>query len=114
MLTLLMTTITNNSDQLTLLIGKITAVFEVAFVAVKLLKVVLRSILAGVENTDGRFARFINGIYKALTYFERNSDKTIKEINERNAHRLKYGCKSETAAPIEDNAAETDEDAEEG
>lgn len=109
MLTLLMTAITNNTDKITLIIGKVTAVFEVLFIAVKLLKVLLKSVLAGISNTQSRFARFINGVYKGLTYFERNADKTIKEINDHNVKRLADG-KDSAENTIEDDSADEDED----
>lgn len=109
MLTLLMTTITNNTDKITLIIGKITAAFEVLFIAVKLLKVFLKSVLAGISNTQSRFARFINGVYKGLTYFERNADKTIKEINDHNVKRLTDG-KDGAKNTIEDDSADEDDE----
>lgn len=112
MLTLLMTTITNNTDKITLIIGKVTAVFEVLFIAVKLLKVFLKSVLAGISNTQSRFARFINGLYKGLTYFERNADKTVKEINDHNKRRLTDG-KDGVKTTIEHNDEDDDESADE-
>jgi len=107
-----MTAITNNTDKITLIIGKVTAVFEVLFIAVKLLKVLLKSVLAGISNTQSRFARFINGLYKGLTYFERNADKTVKEINEHNKRRL-TDCKDGVKMTIEHNNEDDDASADE-